>query len=128
MAESNSTCKNIKSQRNPKEKCMNPATHDGFCGIHYRKPIPWVPKSPENIAKRVLQRNNRKRLIKDEAAKKSESAKTIQEWFRFYKGFHMVRKHGIAFYDRSVTVNDSEFFSTDKITDISGTMFFSYMD
>ena len=122
------TCKNIKSMRNPKEKCTNPATHDGFCGVHFRKPNPWVPMSPENIAKRVIQRNNRKRLIKERETERLHAASQIQKWFRFHKGFHMVQKHGIAYYDRSLSVNDTDFFSTDRITDISGAMFFSYVD
>jgi hypothetical protein len=40
----------------------------------------------------------------------------------------MVKKHGIAYFHRSLSVNDTDFFSTDRVADISGTMFFSYVD
>lgn len=39
-----------------------------------------------------------------------------------------MRKRGPAYYVRTVCVNDTDFFSTDPITDISGVMFFSYRD
>ena len=128
MVDSQTLCKNIKSKRNPKEKCTNPATHDGFCGMHFRKPTPWIPMSPENIAKRVIQRNNRKRLIKEKESTRITAANKIQAWIRFWIKHRMVQKHGIAYYDRTIAVNDTDFFSTDCVKDISGAMFFSYVD
>lgn len=84
--------------------------------------------SPENIAKRVILRNNRKRLIKERDQARISTAEKIQKWYRQLRGFRMVQKHGIAYYNRLLPVNDTDFFSTDKVTDISGCMFFSYID
>ena len=126
--DSPNTCKNIKSKRNPKERCSNPATHDGYCGVHFRAPNPWTPMSPENIAKRVAQRHRRKRLTQERDAQRVVAANRLQTWFRRKRGIRMVKKHGIAYFHRSLSVNDTDFFSTDRVADISGTMFFSYVD
>jgi hypothetical protein len=40
----------------------------------------------------------------------------------------MIRKHGIAYWNKSLLTNDSDFFSTEPFTDLASTMFFSYKD
>ena len=122
------TCMNIKSHRKPKEKCSNPQTHGAYCGVHYRKPCPWTPVSPDSIAKRVQRRRQRKET-KIVAAKAIDVvAKKLQVWWRRMRGQYMIRRRGLAYYERSITTNDTEFFSTDAMKDISGIMFYSYKD
>ncbi len=61
-------------------------------------------------------------LIADEAAHK------LTKWIRLYYPLYMIRKHGIGMYIRDTLTNDSDFFSAESCTDLSGTMFFSYRD
>jgi hypothetical protein len=67
-----------------------------------------------------------KRAMK--ANKRQEASQQIQDWFRNHKALHQRRRRGPAFFVRSLCVNDVDFFSTDRVADISGVMFFSYMD
>ena len=122
------TCMNIKSHRSPKEKCKNPQTHGSYCGVHYKKPFPWTPASPDTIAKRVQRRKQRKETKVVVAKAVNDVAKKIQTWWRAVRGMYMVGRRGLAYYDRSITTNDTEFFSTEALKDISGVMFFSYKD
>ena len=122
------TCMNIKSYRTPKERCKNPKTHGDFCGKHYKKPCKWTPMSPDTIAKRVQRRHLRKQQKVEAVITKDAYASKIQKWYRLWRSLHMIRRRGLAYYDRSITTNDSDFFSTDSMKDISGIMFFSYKD
>ena len=101
------TCMNIKSRRSPKQKCSNPATHGIYCGLHFKHPRPWSPPVTTIDSTAVLR---------------------IQRWFRMWRPIVHIRRHGIAYYDRTLTTNDCDFFSTDAMSDISGTYFFSYVD
>jgi hypothetical protein len=56
------------------------------------------------------------------------AARTLLSWYRHVRGIFLKRRHGIGYWVRSVSTNDTDFFSTDPIQDISGNMFFSYMD
>ena len=115
------TCKNTKSRNNAKDRCTNPASHGEYCGVHYKHPRPWAPGTPDNIGKRV----KRRRAI---LAASVESAKKIQGWYRFWRGFKQFRRHGPGYWDRSVNTNDSDFFSTDSLADVQRVYFFSYKD
>jgi hypothetical protein len=114
------TCKNIKSRQNPKLRCSNPATHGEYCGLHFKHPRIWMPKSPETISKRVKQRRT---LIANESF-----VKKIQKWYRFWRTLKHSMRHGPGFWDRSYNVNETDFFSTDKLSDIPNVYFFSYRD
>jgi hypothetical protein len=117
------TCANIKSRKDPKKRCTNVATHGEYCGIHYKHPRPWNPGSPGSIGARV---KYRKRTGICMGAVEKYNAGRILAWWRFYKGLYHYRRQGPAFYTRELCVNDADFFSTDSVCDISGTMFFSY--
>jgi hypothetical protein len=119
------TCANIKSRKNPKKRCTNVATHGEYCGIHYKHPRPWNPGSPASIAARVTAR---RRCTDGLRVIQNANALRILNWWRFYKGFHLRRRHGPAYNARGLCVNDADFFSTDSVNDISGVMFFSYAD
>lgn len=103
------TCLNRKSHRNPSDQCRNPATHGMYCGIHYKNPHPWIPSEPEKKHNTLCGSN-------------------ITRWFRFYYPLHMIHLHGIAYWNRSMLTNESDFFSTEPFTDIDNMMFFSYKD
>jgi hypothetical protein len=114
------TCKNIKSRKNPKLRCSNPATHGDYCGIHFKHPHIWVAKSPETISKRVKRRR--------ELVANGPQISKIQKWYRFWRTFRLPLRHGPGFWDRTVNVNDTDFFSTDKLSDIPNVYFFSFRD
>jgi len=105
-----SQCRNIRSKRRPSERCENQATHGEYCGIHHKRPILWkstiLAITPLQLA----------------------AARTLLSWYRHVRGIFLKRRHGIGYWVRSVSTNDTDFFSTDPIQDISGNMFFSYMD
>jgi hypothetical protein len=104
--------------RAPKLRCKNPATHGQFCGIHYKSPRPWVPGSPKQVAKKT--KKAQQALV--------PAASKIAKWWRLRRGLYLFSRRGPAFYARTLTVNDTDFFSTDKVCDISGAYFFSYKD
>jgi len=109
-------CGNIKSLRAPRVRCKNPATHGAYCGIHYKTPRPWAPGSPKKMTAR-------KQKI---AQQHTDASKRIVTWWRKVRGLYLFSKRGPAFYDRTCPVNDTDFFSTDKIVEISKANFFSY--
>lgn len=97
------------------------AIHGNYCGIHYKHPNPWQPTaSPGRINRNNKRSIHTKRVI--------NAAIKIQKFFKKAKGRYFVRSRGPAYFNRTVCVNDTDFFSTDKITDISGALFFSYKD
>jgi hypothetical protein len=98
-------CKSVRSKKRPQEKCENPATHGQFCGLHYKHPVVWTlqDKHVADVTK-------------------------LQKWYRLFRGFYMYRRHGPAFWDRTIATNDTDFFSTDPIQDIPGILFLSYKD
>ncbi len=121
-------CCNIKSRKEPKKKCRNNATHGKFCGIHYKRPQPWNPPTPELAATPIKNTKKQAPVKKKPIIDKSVKASQIQKWFRLFYGLNSVSQKGPAFFIRSLCTNDTDFFSTDLLTDISGYMFFSYKD
>jgi len=117
------TCANIKSLRTPKIKCKNPATHGEYCGHHYKTPRPWVPGTPKEKKRKIS-----KLLLKKDADAELVATEKIQNWWRVYAPFFLFRTRGPAYYLRTCPVNDTDFFSCDKIADVSGAMFYSYSD
>jgi hypothetical protein len=103
------TCLNRRSRRNLTEKCRNPATHGKYCGIHYKNPNLWIP------------------IQKHEHTPPSAS-KSIAKWLSLHYPLYMIRTHGVAYWDKSLLTNDSDFFSTEAFTEINNTLFFSYKD
>lgn len=107
-------CANIKSKQKPHLRCKNPATHGEFCGIHHKAPRRWEPGTPK-----ISRKKQALNALED-------AAKRILKWWRVYGPLYLYRTRGPAYYDRSISVNDADFFSCDKIADISRAMFFSY--
>jgi hypothetical protein len=124
-AEAESQCANIKSRKDPKKRCVNLATYGEYCGIHYKHPRPWCPGSPASIAARVKHRHSRRAVTRTADA---TLAKKLIKWWRFYNSLWQVRRRGPAYWTRALCTNDSDFFSTEAITDISGVSFYSYKD
>lgn len=116
-------CFNIKSRKEPKKRCANIATHGEFCGIHYKHPRPWCPGSPGSIAARVKYRKRGGIVM---GAVEKLVGQRILAWWKLYSGLYLRRRHGPAYFTRDICVNDSDFFSTDSVNDISGVMFYSY--
>ena len=138
MENSYSICKNIKSKKDTKTRCANTATHGDFCWLHYKRPNMWIPEGmivPSTSTKLVKGTSQptslpvlkiTTRAMK--ANKRLDATKSIQRWFRSHKAMHQWRRRGPAVFVRSLCVNEVDFFSTDPVADISGIMFFSYMD
>jgi hypothetical protein len=123
---SETRCINIKSRKDPKKQCENLATHGNLCGVHFKHPRVWAPSSPETIGGRVRAKNIRKILSTGETGECA--AKKLQRWWRLAHGLRLRRAHGPAYWYRALCTNDSDFFSTDPVSDISGVSFFSYKD
>lgn len=130
-------CENIKSKKEPKKQCLNPATHGAYCGIHYKHPRPWCPPSPSHAAAAATSRGPRTlrigpveaaAVISKSLTHRIDAATQIQRWWRLWWGLHARRVQGPAVHIRSACVNDTEFFSTEPLTDISAVMFFSYAE
>jgi len=128
-------CNNIKSKKEPKKRCENTATKGLYCGIHYKHPRPWCPSTPEMATLREKAKVKKAvKLVKKTkeaeriAALQTATAIRIRAWWKFYYGLRAFRRQGPAVWDRSLCTNDSDFFSTDAVQDISGVSFFSYKD
>ena len=117
-------CVNIKSRKNPKKRCANIATHGEFCGIHYKHPRPWCPGASNASVIHVKHKRNEPTM---DVLEKSVGTR-IYTWWKLYNGFRIYRRRGPAYFVRSICINDSDFFSTDSMPDISGVMFYSYKD
>lgn len=117
-------CANIKSKKDAKKRCTNIATHGEYCGLHFKHPRPWCPGSPGSIAARVKGRKRRGTAGPQELV----AVQKIKSWWQFYNGLRCRRRHGPAYWTRSLCTNDADFFSTDPVGDISGVTFFSYKD
>lgn len=138
--ESPHQCENIKSRKEPKKQCTNPATHGAYCGIHYKHPRPWTPPSPSHAAAIAAGKGQGKKMALEigpvEAAatlskaltRRITAATSIQRWWRFWHGVRIWRTQGPAAQIPEICVNDSDFFSTEPLTDISAVMFFSYAE
>lgn len=130
-------CENIKSKKEPKKQCLNPATHGAYCGIHYKHPRPWCPPSPSRAAAAATSRGSRTlrigpteatALISKSLTQRVAAVTQIQQWWRIWRALHALRVQGPAVHIRSACVNDSDFFSTEALTDLSAVMFFSYAE
>lgn len=117
------TCINIRSRKHNTEKCPNPPTHGMYCGVHYKNPKPWKPPTPKQIAKAAEPRTR-----SEFQTYKKQIALKIWKWYISLRGFHFFRSRGQAYYVRNIATNDTDFFSADPVSDISGCMFFSYKD
>ena len=119
-------CANIKSKKEPKKQCANTATHGAYCGIHHKHPKPW---SPDSIADRVVHRKAKKKgTIALDPSISVKAATRIQNWYRLIFGLRAYKQYGPAYFCRELCTNDSDFFSTEPIQDISGGYFISYKD
>ena len=128
MENSYSLCNNIKSKRNPKSRCSNIATHGDYCGIHYKNPKPWIQFATQKSRfqeEKSVEANDQSLYL---AAPKSAAMTKIQRWLKQAIRRYMARTRGPAFYNRQICTNDTDFFSTDAVADISGALFFSYVD
>lgn len=120
MSGSGSTqCKNIKSLRESRLQCSNPATHGEYCGVHHKHPRVWEPTSPKS--------HNRKKLREVNRLKETESAKSIQIFWRKHRGVFLWRQRGPAYWDRAICTNGTDFFSTDAVAEINSAYFISYV-
>lgn len=115
-------CANIKSRKEPKKRCTNLAIHGEFCGIHYKHPRPWCPCSP------AATRAHKPFVDPELELRKLASVRKIAKWWRLYNGLYQTRRRGLAYWNRSICTNDSDFFSTESLNDISGCSFYSYKD
>ena len=120
---SDARCLNVKSRKNPTVRCENPATHGEYCGVHHKHPRKWVPGTPDTVGKRVKRRHTASAI---EA--RSIAVCKIQKWIRVFRPLLTIRRHGAAYYCREACTNDSDFFSVERLVDISGVMFFSFID
>jgi hypothetical protein len=107
MSSTSPFCKNQKSRRKPHEQCSNPATHGTYCGLHYKHPRPFQ---------------------QTEAIFDVQKIQKIQRWYHgaIYKKH--VQRQGPAYYERSLCVNDDDFFSTDSLRTLENLYFFSFLD
>ena len=118
MSERNSQCKNIKSKKLEGEQCKNVATHGDYCGIHYKKPVPF------GMTVRKVRKLNKLSLKKI----RDEKAHRIGTWIYKQMRNRRVRIQGLGLVDRHLLANDTDFFSTESLLDLSGLYFFSYID
>lgn len=111
-------CKNIKSKKEQHKQCTNIATHGDYCGIHYKKPVPF------GMTVRKVRKLNKLSLKKI----REDAAHRVGTWIYRQMRHRKVRIQGVGLTDRSLLANDADFFSTESLLDLSGLYFFSYID
>ena len=73
-------CNSIRSNKKKNERCINPATHGRFCGIHCKNPKQWSPSG-------IIQANK------------------IQQWYKTVRGLYFLKRHGIGYWNKDKLIN-----------------------
>lgn len=114
-------CANIKSRKNPWEQCANPAIVGEYCGIHSKKPFPYVAGVTTLRKVRKLNRLSQKKVELDALAR-------IGRWVALCRKHRDLKRGGPAFYVRDQMVNDTDFFSTESLQETPPYYFVSYAE
>ena len=107
-------CVSVKSRKYKNLQCPYPATHGEFCHRHYKNPLRFLSNKTEC----------------DHVHTRSEhcAARKIQHFWRVAYPLYVRRCHGPAIHIRTLSSNDTEFYSLDTISKIPRHYFFSYLD
>ena len=114
-------CSNIKSRKHPGLRCTNPATIGDYCGIHARKPVPHVAGVATLRKVRKLNKMSQKKA-------ETDALDCIGRWMGAHRRAMNRKKGGPAFYVRDQMVNDTDFFSTEPLSDTPSEYFVSYAE
>lgn len=114
-------CRNVRSRRHPDQRCNNPAVHGEYCGLHHKHPNPY---------------KSRAKLSMDETPVNSivipmdsnTCVKKIQAWWRLYGRLKAFYRQGPARWNRTVSTNDTDFYSMENMCDLSGEYVFSFVE
>lgn len=115
------SCKNIRSRRLPDQRCPNPAVHGEYCGIHFKHPIPFKSKARMSIDETDMN------SIVVPIAPESHVRK-IQRWWRLHGRIRMFIRQGPAKWLRGISTNDTDFYSMEDISGLSGENLFSFVE
>ena len=108
-------CANIKSRKVPHMQCNINATHGDYCTRHWKHPHKFVQKT-ECVFITIASR------------KELTAIRIIQRVWRRISPFLHVKAHGIGFYQKYKSVNNSEVFSLEPVEQIPNLYYFSYVD
>jgi hypothetical protein len=114
MPPSEKTCASIKSRKHKNSQCPFQATQGDFCNRHYKNPVRFQKKEAE--CSHVHTRSEH------------SSAKRIQNFWRTQLQIYKKRLFGPAFYQRSLSSNETEIYTLEPIEKIPQVYFFSYVD
>lgn len=105
-------CLATKSRRKKNIRCPHPALpQKSFCGIHKKTHFLWQgPDSPLATADFIV------------------PVMKIWNWWLARRGLYFFAKRGAGYYDRSICVNATDFFTCDDLQEIPVKMFYSYRD
>jgi hypothetical protein len=108
-------CANIKSRKVPHMQCNINATHGDYCTRHWKHPNRFVQKTD-----RVY--------ICSASRKELKAICVIQKMWRKLSPFIFIRQHGIGFYQKNKSVNETELFTLEPIDSISNLYYYSFVD
>ena len=107
-------CANVKSRKYKNIQCPFQATHGEFCHRHYKNPLRFLRKETE--CSHVHTRSEH------------SAANRIQNFWKLYKEIYKRKLFGPAFFDPSLSFNETEISSLEPITKIPFHYFFSFTD
>jgi hypothetical protein len=115
------SCKNIRSRNHPDQRCTNPAVQGEYCGLHYKHPRPFksraklsIDETPVNTI--VIPMNS------------EQSVRKLQKWWRFRGRLRAFFRQGPVRWQRSISTNETDFYSMETICSLSGEYVFSFVE
>ena len=126
-------CQNIRSKTNSTERCKNTATHENFCGYHYKNPKSFFAnKTDDKINNKKKHRPAKKakleKTIDYSADEYKKAGESIVKWVKLRYRLRSILRQGPARFERTIATNANDFFSYAPIEEISGVQLFSYLD
>jgi hypothetical protein len=114
------SCKNIRSQRLPDQRCPNPAVHGEYCGLHFKHPRPFKSRAKMSIDETPI---NSIVIPMDSDLQ----IKKLQKWWRFRGRLRSFYRQGPAKWQRDICTNSTDFYSMEDICTLSGEYVFSFV-
>jgi hypothetical protein len=106
-------CSNIKSKKQPDQRCTSEAIHGEFCNRHQKKPTRWPLRKENNIIYN---------------ARINSILTTIQKSYKLRNGLRRFLKQGPATSDISLAENSTEIYSLEPLNTIPILYRFSFED
>lgn len=115
LASSVRQCENIKSRKNPDVQCPYTSINGEFCGLHAKHPRRFISKGQTYTGKVYTRASH-------------SAAMRIQKAWKTYSPLLHISQQGLGYYNRGISINDTELCSLEPIATIPNLYYFSLVD